>query len=187
MHSYFEDCECLLFLFIKSSYTIGVTLFPAKGSLFMQEKIIFWERHLLIKTLAPTLFEESLSLWVFEVPYISIPQDLFHAFYPNLLPAYLWHTLSSPVSGIFRLFFVHSKQGIETNQDLILKQRCMYLYEYMLYTPNEQTELEFSHLGENHFSWSSCGVSEELEIGGVTARCENTIGTIETCLEFVYL
>lgn len=159
---YFEDCECLLFLFLNCSYIFGVTLFSAEGSLFMQEKIIFWERHLLIRALAPTLFEENLGLWVFEMPYISIPQDLFFAFYPNLLPAYLWHTWSFPVSAIFRLifFFVHSKQGIETTQDLILKQRCMYLYEYMLYTPKEQTEPEFSHLGENHFSWNSCGISE---------------------------
>lgn len=66
----------------------------------------------------------------------------------------------------------------------------MYVYEYILHIPKEQkeqTDLEFSHLGKNHLVWNSWGVSEELEIGGLTARCENTIGTIETCLEFVYL
>lgn len=107
---YFEDCECLLFLFLNCSYTFGVTLFSAEGSLFMQEKIIFWERHLLIRALAPTLFEENLGLWVFEMPYISISQDLFFAFYPNLLPAYLWHTWSFPVSAIFRLIFFFCPQ-----------------------------------------------------------------------------
>lgn len=153
----------------------------------MQEEITFWERQLFTRTLAPTLFEDNLSVWGFEVPYISIPQDLFHAFYPDLLPAYLWYTLSLPVSGIFRFFFCPEQTQHETNQEFILKQRCMYVCEYILYIPKEQTDLEFSHLGENHSAWNSCGVSEELEIGGLTARCENTIGTIETCLEFVYL
>lgn len=75
--------------FLNNSYNIGVALFPEEVSLFMQEEILFLERHLLIRTLAPTLFEENLSLRGFEVPYISIPQDLFHAFCANLLPAYL--------------------------------------------------------------------------------------------------
>lgn len=61
------------------------------------------------------------------------------------------------------------------------------MYEYALYTPKEQTDLEFSHLGENHLAWNSCGVSEELEIGGLASRCENTIGTTETCWGVVYL
>lgn len=56
----------------------------------------------------------------------------------------------------------------------------------MYYTrPKRKTDLEFSHLGENHLAWNSCEVSEELEVGGLTARCENTIRATEICLEFV--
>lgn len=87
------------------------------------------------------------------MPCVSIPQDLFHPFYPNLPPATLWHTLSLPVSGIFRFLFVHSKQNMETNQDFVLKERCTCEYEYMLYTPKEQTDLAGGESLSLEFLW----------------------------------
>lgn len=86
---YFEDCECLLFLFLNIFCNIDVALSLQKAP-FLCKKRSYFGKYLALQELLHQHSLKGTSASEFLVVlYISIPQDLFHAFYPDLLPAYL--------------------------------------------------------------------------------------------------